>query len=133
LASAVFTNEGDPLTWRQAEADVAHRPAVAARILKADVFKDEALAYRLRHFESLRWRGDRRLHLEEVEEVFQVERLLRDLASANQQRVYPVGAARKRAGQKGQRADADRPTHGAYQDNRIRAIIAGGADNRQPG
>src|SRR5205085_4271438 len=85
LARAVFTNKRDALARRQAEADVAHGPAVAARILKADVLKDEALAYRLRHRQSIHRRRDGWLHLEKVEEVFQVKRLLRDVACAHQQ------------------------------------------------
>ena len=87
---------------------MAHRPAIAAGIAEADVLEDEALADGSRHRGRARGRADRRLHLEEVEQVFQVEALLVDVARAEQQALDQVAAARERGGEEGQRAERDR-------------------------
>src|SRR3954471_12504050 len=131
LPGAVQSDEGDALARPQLEVDVPNGPPLAPGIREADVLEDEALRDWSRHRRRTRSRGDRRLHLEEGEEVLEVQRLLGDRAHTEEQVLNRAAAAREGAGEEGQRADGDRARNGTHQHQCIRAVIAGGAEQRE--
>ena len=91
----------------QREVEMAHRPALGAGIAEADVLEHEALrgsaAGTAARFGR---RQDLRPHLEEREQVVEVERLPRDLREADQQALQQAAQARgtSRRGRSGRRS-----------------------------
>jgi hypothetical protein len=71
---------------------MAHRPAITPRILKTGIDEREPLTNWLRHRRRIRTRHDGRLHLEEREQVPQVQRLRIHIARRQQQLLDQVPA-----------------------------------------
>src|SRR5204863_9363915 len=123
LPRAVLADERDALSRRDREAHVPDRPPVAARILKADVFEQEAAANWPGHAEGARLRTDRRLHLEEDEQILQVETLLVDVARREEKSLDEVAAARECRGEEGERPERDRAGDGAEEDRDVGTVV----------
>ena len=109
------------------------RPAVAVWVLKADVLEHEPVADRAGDAHGARLRGDRRLHLEEHEQILEVQTLLVDVAGREQEALDEVAAACERRREKGQRAERDRTRRGADEDRDVRAVVAERPDEREQG
>src|SRR5204863_3286741 len=115
LARAVLADERDPLAGCDREIHVPDRPAVASRISEADALEDEAHPDRTGYRRRAGLRVDGRLHLEEDEEVAEVEALLVDVARREQQLLDQVAAAAEGGGEEGQRAKRDGAGDGAQE------------------
>ena len=76
-------------------------------------------------------RGDRRLHLEEEEQVAQVEPLLVDGARSEQEPLDEIAPAGERRREKRERAERDGTRHSARNDDDVRSVIPGGPKKRQ--
>ena len=77
---------------------------------------------------------DRRLHVEEREQVLEIEALLIDAARRHQQTLNQVAALAKRRREKGQHADRDRAGRPrAARTTTYARVVAEGADDRQRG
>jgi hypothetical protein len=74
---------------------VTNGPLVTVGVKKTDVLEYEPFPQRPRHLGGARRRSDRRLHLKEVEQVFEKERLFEYAASAHEQPLNEIAAALK--------------------------------------
>ena len=133
LSRAVFADQRDALAGANAEAQVAHGPALAARIAESDVLEHESLADRSRHRPRAGRRRDRRAHVEEREQVLDVQTLLVDPARRHQQTLNEVAALAERRGEERQRAERDAAGDRAHEHDDVRAVVAQRPDQRQPG
>src|SRR6185437_6888806 len=113
-----------PLARLEREADVAHRPPLAVGILEAHVLEDESLPDHRRHRLAAASRGDRRAHLEKVEEILEIEALLRNVARIGQEPLDDVAATPKRRREKGERADRDAPAYRPGENHHVRRVVA---------
>ena len=128
LAGPVLAYERDALARHDAQVHVPDRPPLAAGILEADVLEHEPRANRRRDPRRTRPRADRGLHLEEDEQVLQVQTLLVDVARRQQQPLDEVATPAERRREKGERAETDGARHGTNEDGRVRAVVPEGAD-----
>ena len=74
---------------------------------------------------------DRRLHLEEVDEVREEERLVGDVGERGEERLNAAVGPSERSGQELQVAPAHLAVHRPEDDVRVRAVVAARADDRQ--
>src|SRR5207247_8571034 len=131
LACAVLAHACAAPARPQREAHMTYSPRIASGILKADIFEREAFSYRTGHCRRARRRGDRRLHLKEIEEVLEVETLLINSARAQQQYFDQLPASTKRARKKSQRADRQLSPRRAHKYDHVRAVVAQRAYERE--
>ena len=131
LAGAVLAHQRHHLARLEGEAEMAHRPARGAGIDEADILEDEALAQRPGQRTGILRRQDPGLHLEEREEVVEIERLARRRREAHQQRFQKGAQAAERGGEKAEIADGEFALQGAPHDIGVGQVVARGADGRE--
>ena len=128
LAGAVLADQRHHLAGLEREVEMAHRPALGAGIDEADILEDEALADRPGKRPRILGRQDLRPHLEEGEEIVEIERLARRRREARQQPLQKGAQAAERAGEKGEVADREVARQRAPGDVGIGEVVADGAD-----
>src|SRR5262245_26761234 len=109
FAGAILTHHGQPLPGTQPETDVPDGPPFGTWIAKAHIFKDESFLYRNRNLGRARSRDEDRLGIQKVEQVFEVEALLANIARSGKQPLDQVAASSKRPRQKRQRSYCKQP------------------------
>src|SRR2546423_2438765 len=67
---------------------------------------------------------DRRLHVEEHEQVAQIKCLLENVAPRQQDVLNYISSATERSREEGERADGDVATHGANEDDNVGSVVA---------
>jgi hypothetical protein len=77
------------------EVDVAHRPSFALRISKPDILEREAGLNWARHWARAGNAENRGLHVEEHEEIAEIQALLVDAARRHEQLLNQVAALRR--------------------------------------
>src|SRR5437868_8288356 len=82
FAGAVEPNESNALSRPEGQRNMPNGPPITTRIGESDVLEHEAVANRAWHGRRPGASPDRRLHLEEREQILEVERLLGDGADA---------------------------------------------------
>ena len=131
LAGAVLAHQRQHFAGAQREVEVAHRPALGARVAEADVVEGEALADRLRERQRTGARAYLRLDLEEREEVVEIERLPGDVGKADQETLEQRAQAAERSGEERQVADREFAVQRAQDDVRVGHVIGDRADRRE--
>src|SRR6185437_1683509 len=131
LPGAVFADEGDAFARPKNEIHVADGPAVAPRITESDVLEHESRRNSLRHRQRVGRRLDGGTHLEEHEQVAEVERLLVNVARRQENVLNHVAPAAERRGEEGERADADFAVHRPQENDYVSGVVSDGAENRE--
>ena len=128
LARPVLTHEGDPLARLEREGEVPHRPPVRARVAKSHVLELESPHDRQRHDPRPGPGRNPRLHVEEGEQVRQIQALLEHLRQRQEDALDQVAALAERAREERERADREAPQHREIDRHRVGAVVAERAD-----
>ena len=131
FAFAVFADQCDTLTRMQMEVQIIQHQARTSLVAERNIAKFESVLDRPRRRQCVRLGLDCRLHREESQQIREEQRLVCN-AGKRGENLLNVGAGlHDRAGEEGERTDAECSSDGPPNHINIRGVITGRADHGQ--